>query len=281
MTSEIYAVVGATGQQGAAATRALLARGANVRALVRDPEKPAARALRDLGADLWRADLDSPSSVVTALEGVTSAFAMTTYSDDRGVAGEVEHGRNLTDAAATAGLPRLVYSSVGGVERNTGIPHFESKREVELYMLDRLSVAFVRPTFFMENLTRAAADTDDAEIVVRFPLAGDIPLQMVSVRDIGEIGAALVLDPAIISTEGIEIAGDELTMNDVADAIGRHRGKPARFEELPLSAFGDDEDRTAMFRWFAKIPAYQADVVATRRIDPTTLSFRDWLAAGV
>ncbi|MCZ2804945.1 NmrA family NAD(P)-binding protein [Modestobacter sp. VKM Ac-2983] len=56
---------------------------------------------------------------------------MTTFADGRGVEGEVQDGRALADAAAEAAVGHLVYSSVGGAERETGVPHFESKRRVE------------------------------------------------------------------------------------------------------------------------------------------------------
>jgi uncharacterized protein YbjT (DUF2867 family) len=147
--SGVVAVVGATGQQGGATARALLSAGVSVRALVRDPQKPAAQALAAAGAQLAVADFDDPASVQTAFDGVARVFAMTTMSSGRGTQGEVNDGILLADAVKAAGVEHLVYSSVGGAERHTGIPHFESKRRVEEHIESLgLPATFVRQTFF-------------------------------------------------------------------------------------------------------------------------------------
>lgn len=115
---------------------------------------------------------------------------MTTFTGDGGTEAETEHGIAIADAAVSAGVPRLVYSSVGGAERHTGIPHFESKRRVEEYLESTpISVRLIRPAFFMDNLA-------GQEGAPRLPLPGGIPLQMVAVRDIGTVAAAALLDPS-------------------------------------------------------------------------------------
>lgn len=117
------------------------------------PSHDAAKALTAAGAEMVTADLDDPSSVTAAFAGASRVFAMTTMTGDAGVDGEVENGRAIADAAMAAGISDVVYSSVGGAERRTGIPHFESKRRVEEY-LDGLAISatLIRPVFFMENL---------------------------------------------------------------------------------------------------------------------------------
>jgi uncharacterized protein YbjT (DUF2867 family) len=276
-SGKTFAVVGSTGQQGGAAARALLAAGANVRALVRDLDSVASQALRELGAELVQADLNDGETLVAAFTRVDGAFAMTTNWGNNGTVTEVRHGKAIADAAAKAGLPQLVYSSVGGAERHTGIPHFESKRVIEEYLQERLDVRFVRPTFFMDNLS-GVAGSDDDEIVFRFPLAADTPLQMIAVDDIGTVAAAILRDPSRIAGDSIEIAGDELTAPQIAALIGEHLNRPARFESLPLAALGDDHERKSMFTWFQAAPSYRADFEATKKIDPGVRTFADWLA---
>ena len=164
----VFAVVGATGQQGGATARALLKSGAGVRALVRDPQSAPAQALAQQGAQLVRADLNDVASVRAAFTGVDGVFAMTTFATERGTEGEVERGTAIADAALQAEVSHVVYSSVGGAERHTGIPHFESKRRVEEHLesLD-LSATFVRPTFFMDNFVRLAPQVEDGTLVFR------------------------------------------------------------------------------------------------------------------
>jgi len=151
---------------------------------------------------------------------------MTSFTAPRGSEGEISHGRAILDAAQGAGLPFLVYSSVGGAERNTGIPHFESKRRIEEFLIGSVPVNFIRPTFFMENLPGIIA-RDGAELLVRMPLPGDVPLQMISVQDIGEAAAALLTrrEP---DTAPVEIAGDEVTGERIAQLVAQRFGAAAR-----------------------------------------------------
>ncbi len=273
----VVAVVGATGQQGGATAQALLSAGVTVRALVRDPQKPAAQALAAAGAQLAVADFDDPASFRTAFDGVARVFAMTTMASGRGTAGEVNDGILVADAAKSAGVEHLVYSSVGGAERHTGIPHFESKRRVEEYIENLgISATFVRPTFFYENLLRRSPVPEDGAIVVRLPMPDDVPLQMVAVSDIGAVAAAVLITPSRVPTGAVEIAGDELTGSQIADVFGRRAGLPARYEALPLTAAGDDDQR-AMFAWFATPPSYQADRALTAELDPHLQTFEQWL----
>ncbi|RCK68476.1 NmrA/HSCARG family protein [Desertihabitans brevis] len=271
------AVIGATGQQGSRVVDALRAADQPVRALVRDPGSGRARALQDRGVEVVAADQEDPASLRAALTGVASLFLMTTFEGPDGPDGEVRRGAAVADAAAAAGVPRVVYSSVGGAERGTGIPHFESKRQVEQRLAAVLPATFLRPTFFMENLTGQLAGADGEELVLRLPLPGDVPLQMVAVRDIGTAAARLLVEPAAVEGDAVEIAGDELTMDEAAARVAAVRGRPARYEPLPLDVLGDDEDMRAMFAWFAAPPAYQADLGATRRLVPDVRDLGTWV----
>ena len=278
-SSPLFAVVGGTGRQGGATAHALLGRKARVRALVRDPQADAATALAQQGAELFRADLDDPASLRSAFTGVAGVFAMTTYAPPHGTDGEVRHGMAIADAVRAAGRPHLVYSSVGGAERHTGIPHFESKRRVEEYIEEiGLSATFVRPTFFMENFARMVPQPENGTLVLRMPLPAGVPLQMVATEDIGAVSAAALLSPADVPGGAVEIAGDELTGEEIAAAFGTHDGSPARYEALPVTVLAQDADRQAMFTWFAHPPAYQADFTLTRKLAPGVRDLPTWIA---
>ncbi|RWR15777.1 NmrA/HSCARG family protein [Microbacterium enclense] len=271
-----FVVVGATGQQGGAVIDALLERGVPVRAVVRDRTAPASTALTRRGVTVSFGDQDDAASLVDAFRGAAALFVMTTYDQaSGGTDAEARRGRTIAESAAAAGVPRVVYSSVGGAERHTGIPHFESKRRVEERLQELMPVTIVRPTFFMENLARALSGD---EIVIRLPLPADIPLQMIAVRDIGVIAAEALLDPEVVPGGAIEIAGDQQTGDGIAAVMADVLGRPARFEALPLQVLEGDADRTAMFRWFINTPSYQADFDRTRRIDPDVRDLRSWLA---
>ena len=67
-------VSGATGNQGGAVARALIAKGHKVRALTRNTTSPSAKQLEALGAELVQSDLDNPESIGQVLKGVDSFY---------------------------------------------------------------------------------------------------------------------------------------------------------------------------------------------------------------
>jgi uncharacterized protein YbjT (DUF2867 family) len=268
-------VIGATGQQGGAVIDALLKQRIPIRAVTRNPYGDKARTLVERGVAVVCANLEDVDSVRVAFDGAAAAFAMTTHDGPDGPKHEVAHGQVIAAAAADAGLPFLVYSSVGGVDRGSGVPHFESKHEVEQVLRQAVPVTFVRPTFFMETL-RLMIRHDDSRVTIAMPLAGDVAVQMISVRDIGRVAAALLLmgDPAVAP---MEIAGDEVTGEQIAERIAHEIGSPTTYMQLPLDALGDDEDLKLMFGWLARLTAYQADFARTRELVGGVEDLSRWL----
>jgi uncharacterized protein YbjT (DUF2867 family) len=115
-------VFGATGQQGGAVLDALLDRGAAVRAIVRDRNSVRAQTLSARSVSVVSAGHDDVVAITTALLDVGGVFLMTTYDDaSGGTEGEIRRGQAMAEAAGCAGVPQVVYSSVG-VCRNIFIP---------------------------------------------------------------------------------------------------------------------------------------------------------------
>lgn len=267
-----FAVLGATGVQGGATVRALRAAGAQVRALTRDPGSDRAQAVVAAGARAVRARLDDVDSMRAAFSGTDGVFAVTTFDGPGGTQEEVAQGRRIGQAAQDAGVG-VVFTSVGGADRDSGVAHFDSKRRVELD-LAHLGLPFlrvVRPTFFMDNLDQGGPVVQDGTVVFRSPLQPGVPVQMIASDDIGTVAASMLLEPMSAPAE-VEIAGDELTAEQIADAYGRHLGLPARYEPLPLSVLDGTPELKAMFTWFTHLPAYQADWDATRALAPSVMN---------
>lgn len=276
------AVFAATGSQGGAVTEALLAHGVHVRALVRDTSSDKAEALAARGVELAQVDVHDPASLVTALTGVRALWFMTVPPggvQQGDTAGETAQGIAIAEAAAAARVPHVVFNSVGGAERDSDVPHFDSKRLVEKRLAALgMRVTVVRPVFFMENFFWFSPTVEDGSLVLRLPLPDGVPLQMIGVRDVGAIAARALLDPATVPAE-IEIAGDQLTGSQIASAFSAHIDMPARYEALPLAVMDGQGDMQAMFRWFAETDAYQADIEAVRRLAPDVQTFASWLRA--
>jgi uncharacterized protein YbjT (DUF2867 family) len=123
-------VAGATGKQGGAVARALLASGHRVLALTRKPRGPAALALEAAGASLVEGDFRNSESIEHACRSADALYAMGTPFE-AGTAEEIRQGKALIDAAESAKVDHVIYGSVAGADQGSGIPHFESKFEVE------------------------------------------------------------------------------------------------------------------------------------------------------
>lgn len=266
-------VTGATGSQGGAVARELLDAGWQVRGLTRDVTGDAARELELLGADMVEGDLDDRDSLDRAVEGCYGVFSVQQFWE-HGVEGEIRQGRNLADAAAAAGVQHYVQSSVGGAERDTGIPHFDSKWQIEQHLegLD-LPVTVLRPVFFMNNFEGMRDSIREGTLSM--PLPPDAPLQMIAVRDIGRYTGVVLENPAEFVGAATELAGDELPMDQVAETFSQVLGREVRYEPVPLDAVDSDEMR-GMFEWFVE-EGYQADVASLRSTIPDLLDLRTWI----
>lgn len=253
-------VTGATGQQGGAVARRLLAKGQNVRLLTRSPEK--AKELMGRGAEVARGDFENPESLKEAITGVDGVFLMGTPFD-RGPEAEVRQGKAVVTACWKAGeSPHIVYSSVCGANLGTGIPHFESKARVESYLKETgQTCTILRPVWFMENFSSPWLYPSIERGVLATPIRPERRLQMVALSDIGEFASEAFLRPKEFIGKEIDLAGDELAMEDIALQISCAMNREVRYEQIPEekaeSAVG--RDFAQMYRWFNR-QGYQVDI---------------------
>lgn len=271
-------VTGATGHQGGAAARHLREKGLSVRALTRDPNKDTARALVGRGTEVVKGDLNDKASVTRALDGVQGVYSVQS-SVEQGVEGEVRQGILLADEAKRNDIRHFIYSSVASADRNTGIPHFESKHTIEQHIRNTgMRYTILRPVFFMENLLAMRGQIEQG--VLSYPIAPETRLQMIAVDDIGGVVAMAFDKPGHWQGRTVELAGDELSMSELAEAFSRMEGREVRYQQTPWDEFEKKigADRTAMFRWFEST-GYHVDIPGLRREYPSLTSFERWLQA--
>jgi uncharacterized protein YbjT (DUF2867 family) len=285
MSTKRVFVSGATGQQGGAVARHLLKQpGFAVRALTRDTTKAQAKALALAGAELLRGDLEDPSSYERALEGVYGVFSVQTFAES-GFEGEVRQGKALADAAKAAGVRHFVYSSVVSADRDTGIPHFESKWQIEQH-IRRMELPFtvLRPAFFMQNWHNYMREPILHE-TLPLPLSPQTPLQQISVEDIGAFAAMVFQAPSKWLGQTVQLAGDEVTMVRMADLLTRAVGHRVAYVQVPWDRFRQNagEEMARMYKWFEDV-GYHVDIAALRREMPSlatleqVLRRQDWSA---
>lgn len=260
-------VTGATGAQGGALTRHLLGRGHRVRALVRDPQSPAAASLQAAGAELAVGDFDDPASLIRAARGADAFFAMATPFVLGGTETEVRQGTNLVDAALTADVAHVVYSSVASADRGTGVPHFESKYAVERHLASSAAAwTVIAPTEFLDMVLAPWSLPALREGVLGVPVPGDRPRQLTVVADVAAFAGLVIENPERFVGRRVEIASDVVTGDELAAALARAAGRPIRYvmppEDGPVEA-----DLRAMYAFMAD-GGYTVDVAGVHAAYP-------------
>jgi uncharacterized protein YbjT (DUF2867 family) len=275
-------VTGATGQQGGATARHLLADGWRVRALVRDPGSAGASALAEAGAELVVGDMTDRASLDEAAAGAYGVFSVQGLAslEEDFAPTEIAMGVNVADAALAAGASHLVYASVGGVDRNPVPWHWKTKARIEEHIEGLgLPYTFLRPVMFMENHASPGPFGVAGEAALVRIASPGTRIQVVAVTDIGAFAALAFADPERFVGRKLELAGDEVTLEQLVEAISRTIGRPINLDPLTPEAaekYGVDLYRTHGPRF----GGWQANVPALRELHPGLLDFDGWLAAG-
>jgi len=271
-------VMGATGKQGGQLVQELLARGHSVRALTRKPGSPAAAALAERGVVVRTGDFQDQGSLERAARGVDTLFAMATPFEI-GETAETREGINIVRAASAVGVSHLVYSSVAGADRATGIPHFDSKFEVEKEVR-RSGVPFtiVAPVFFMENFLADYMADGIAKGSIAIAVPATRRMQQIALADIAQFTALVIERRESFLGKRIDIASDELTFATAAAAMTEASGRHIEYTALPIDSVRQwNEDLARMYVWFDRV-GYDADVVGLRSLYPEVdwHRFSDW-----
>jgi uncharacterized protein YbjT (DUF2867 family) len=172
-------VTGATGTVGRNVVDQLVKRGADVRALVRDPSK----ANLPASVSLAQGDLLDVDALRNAFKGVSTLFLLNGV-----VADEFTQALVALNLAKEAGIERVVYLSVIHADLYVNVPHFAGKFGVER-MIETMgfSATILRPAYFMSN------DLTIKDVVFGYGVypmpVGDKGLAMIDPRDVGEIAA--------------------------------------------------------------------------------------------
>jgi uncharacterized protein YbjT (DUF2867 family) len=271
-------VTGATGKQGGAVVEALLIRGHQVRALTRNSASSAANRLREQGVEIAVGDFTDHDSLVRAARGVAAVYAMGTPYEE-GSEKETAQGITLTDSAKTAGVAHLIYSSVASADRATGVPHFDSKYEVEKHLqASAVPYTIVAAVYFMENLLQPWILPSLRQGKLAMALPARRSLQQIAVADIGAFVAAVIERGDTVFGRRFDIAGDELTGEEAVAILSKVTGREVHYEAFPPDVLrAQSEDLALMFEWFDST-GYAADIENLRRDFPEVKwhTFEEW-----
>jgi uncharacterized protein YbjT (DUF2867 family) len=267
-------VTGATGQQGGSLARLLLQKKHNIYALTRNTQSAAAQDLRNKGANIVKGDLDDSDSLERAVKDVQSVFLMGTPFED-GTEGETRRGKVMADIAKENSIEHLVYSSVANADKNTGIPHFESKYKVEQH-IENLGIphTIIGPTFFMENLLGPGLEQGQLAL----PLSPSSILQQSALQNIAEFSALVLERRKPFLGKRIDIASDEVTGEQAAKILSNELGQKIRYVHIPLEQiYQVNEDMARMYEWYEKVGT-GIDISALHQEYPEVnwLTFSNW-----
>jgi uncharacterized protein YbjT (DUF2867 family) len=270
---DIILVIGATGHQGRSVIEALPKYpDFAVRGLVRNIASEAAKRLTLAGVELVQGDLDDRKSLENAMKGVHGVFSYQNMED--GVQKEEDRGKRVAHAAKLANVDHLIYSSVGGADRNPGVSYFKSKQRIEAFIqeLELPNYTIFRPVAFMDNF--AMGHQDMVLSFFRSALKGK-SVQMIAVADIGKWVARAFSEYTAYQFQELEIAGDELTYAQIEAAYLKVEGKKPATVPIPRALLLGDMGK--LYTWMWK-EGYQADLQFCRETIKDMLTFEKWLA---
>ena len=272
-------VTGATGNQGGAVARNLLAQGFRVKALTRNPDSQKAKNLKQLNAEVIKGDLNEPSSFAEHLTNIHGVFSVQTY--ENGIEKEIKQGIALADLAKQHDVSQFVYSSVIGSDAHTGIPHWESKFIIENHIKElSLHYTILRPASLYENFLIPQVKSRIVKGKLVTPANKDTVQQFISSEDIGKISTEIFTHPSLYEGETMVLAAEELSMHEVATIFSAALNKKITYSKLPalITRLFMGKDLYKMFDWINNNDAvFLKDMAGFKKQFPQLLDLKSWI----
>ena len=286
--SKLLVVLGATGQQGGSvanyvATDPLLVKEFRIRAITRDPSKPAAQALAKKGMEVDCADSDNIESLQHAFRGAHTVFGATfTTYDDQVKEREIRQGKAIADAAVRSDVQHLIFSTLPHAGKNSNgthaVDHFDSKAEVESYIRNLpIRSSFFAPGGFMQNFHNVLAPkpAGDGTYAINNIMASQTRLPLIDIaEDTGKFVGAILADPESFEGKVLCSATSLYSMEEVAWVMSHVTGRTVTYKQIPTEIFRGFLPPTAadhimhMFLYFQDVGYY----------GPQTEEFVSWAA---
>lgn len=302
---KIIAVTGATGAQGGALARALLAGGTGafgVRAITRNVASDKATALVRAGAEVVAADLDDEASLARAFAGAHGAYCVTNYWEHFSPEKEFAQAGALARAAKTAGVRHAIWSTLEDTRKwvplsddrmptlmgKYKVPHFDAKGEANgLFVAAGVPTTFLYTSFYWENFIHFGMGPKrgpDGALAITFPM-GNGRLSGIAAEDIGRCAAGVFAAGDAYIGKSVGIAGEHLTCAAMAAAFTRALGREVRYNDVAPEVyrgfgFPGADDLGNMFQFYRD---FEPDFVGARsletarKLNPWLQDFATWL----
>lgn len=294
MTSTVL-VTGATGYQGSATARELLAANIRVNALVRDPSKPAAQELKQLGAELCVGSFDDIEALKEAAKGTSAVFLnlVPSYPDTES---EVKYAKNVMQAAKEVGtVTSIVYSSVAMTGKHETFPEWGPNYPMGWYWTSKAAIeslvkdagfkhwTILRPAFLMYNYLSPKADHMFPDLpgrhVFRTAYKPDCAMTVLDPDDVGKFASAAFAKPEAFNGHEIDLGVEALTPDEIAKRLGRISGKnvTTEFYTAEEAASIAKVNPVIYAQLWANDVGYQVDMKALSKYPLKLTSFDEYL----
>ncbi|MEU6741981.1 NmrA/HSCARG family protein [Streptosporangium sandarakinum] len=301
---KLITVLGATGTQGGAVARALLADGEfAVRAVTRDATSGKAKALAGHGAEVVEATLEDEGGLRAAFDGAYGAFLVTPFWEHRSASRELAEVKNLISAAKAAGLRHVGWSTLEDtreaipahddrmpvLDEVYRVPHFDVKGGAAdaLFAESGLPTTYLLMSFYWDNLLTGLKPQRDPDgtLALHLPI-GDTAIAGVASDDIGRTMLRVLKRPAETIGVTLPVVGEHLTGEQIAAALGAVIGEPVAYrppthDRFRAFGFPGAEELGNMFHYYTDFPeSYlgRRDLEVAREINPDWVSLADFLA---
>jgi len=218
-------ITGATGTVGREVVRLCAEKGAQVRALIRSPEKAA--EILGPSVELVRGDLKKPETLKCPLDNVDKIFLLTPSSPE-----QVEMEGNLIEAARRSGIGHLIKLSSLDAKPDSAVAmsrwHWQAEQKLQQ---SGIPFTLLRPHNFMQNMLTFAPGIR-SQGIFRAPMKNG-RISMVDARDVAAVAAA-VLTQEDHQGEVHRITGPRrLSFQDAAEKLSAALGRKVTYVDIP------------------------------------------------
>ncbi len=303
---KVIAVLGATGAQGGSLVRAILADTAGpftARAITRDVSSDRAKALAAAGAEVVAADVDDEASLVKAFAGAHGAYCVTFFWAHFSPERELAEAAAMARTIKAAGVSHAIWSTLEDTRKfvpldddrmptlmgKYKVPHFDAKGEADAFFLaSGVPTTLLLTSFYWDNFIHFGSGPKpgpDGTLALTYPM-GSARLPGIASEDIGRSAYAIFKAGPRALDQTIGIAGDHLTLDEMAAACTRALGRPVRYNEVTPAVyrgfgFPGADDLGNMFQFKRDFNAEfcgARDLKKARALNPAMQTFEQWLA---
>lgn len=298
-------VFGATGSQGGGLVHAILddpESEFSVRAVTRDPSSESAQKLSDLGAEVVKADINNYEDIKKALDGAYGAYFVTFFWEHFSPEKEYKQAEDFAKAASKVGLKHAIWSTLEDTRKwvplddgrmptlqdKYKVPHFDAKGEADKFFNENnVPTTFFYASFYWENMIHFGQGPqrgDDGKLRLSLPI-GDKKMAGIAAEDIGKCAYGIFKRGDELVGEKIGAAGDQLTGDEMAEALTEALGEKVIFNEMDpedyrkLGFQGADDmgNMYQFYRDFDDVCNARRDVEFSKQLYPDLKSFDEWL----